>query len=98
MSPVQVNGYCEAVVKMLKAENGSGEKETETEAKEKSAPRFTGIPELGVPGSQREMRFEDEEVKKRIEKRKGQIEKKHGKNVKMSFLDILETGAFAYKD
>jgi len=95
MSPVQVSGYCDAVVKMLKIENGADETLKTTE---KVPSRFSSIPELGIPNSQREMRFSDEEVKKRIEKRKSLIEKKHGKKTKMSFLDILETGAFAYKD
>lgn len=94
MSPVQVNGYCDAVIKMLKIENGT----EKTETTGKAPSRFTTIPELGIPNSQREMKFSDGEVKKRIDKRKALIEKKHGKRTKMSFLDILETGAFAYKD
>jgi len=71
-------------MKMLKTENGVSEGETS----------------IGSMGKdvKKELLYDDDEAKKLIQKREEALKKKHGKDYKMSFGDILKTGAFAFKE
>lgn len=88
LSPVQIEGYSTATLRLLKMENGTGNEMTPEDR--------VGQERNGVKGSQNVL-LDDEAARIVIAKRDAALKKAKGKDYKMSFFDLTKTGVFQLK-